>query len=399
MWSLMMVAQIFSVLFCLTWVFALAYMRLSVARMPLLRDVAPASSHRGRQWPSLCVIVPACNEAENLEISLTSLLAQDYPGLRIVVVDDRSNDSTPEIIRRIAASDRRIRGVRIESLPEGWLGKVHALHRGVQEAQADWYLFTDADVWFEQGVLKRAIAHALRNQLTHLTCIPEMTASAAFWLDVTIRAFFLMFCSATRLASVNRQDSGRPVGIGAFNLVEAGAFARTPGFEWLRMEPADDMGLGGMLKAAGARTQIVHGDGMLRVSWYGSVREMFRGLEKNSFGPAANYRYSRQLAIVLLLWLFALMPGVSLISGLYLSDPLLVAAGASAGVATVAASFLMPRHSTREIFAYLLLPAGVLIMSAIMLRAAFRCSKNGGIDWRGTHYRVADLRAGQRVKF
>jgi len=394
-----MVGYILSVFSCLIWVFTLAYMRLSIARMPLLRDGDPDSGHRGREWPSLCVIVPACNEAANLEISLTSLLAQDYPGLQIVVVDDRSNDSTPEILRRLAAADRRIRSVRIESLPEGWLGKVHALHRGVQEAQADWYLFTDADVCFERGVLKRAIAYAGRNGVTHLTCVPEMTAPAAFWLDVTIRSFFLMFCAATRLASVNRQDSRKPVGVGAFNLVEAGVFARTPGFEWLRMEPADDLGLGAMLKAAGALTQIVHGDGMLRMSWYANVREMSRGLEKNSFGPAANYRYSRQLALVLLLWLLALMPVLSLISGLYLSDPLLIAAGGSAAVATVAVSFLMPRHRTREIFVYLLLPVGLLIMSAIMLRAAYLCLRNGGIDWRGTHYSVAELRAGQRVRF
>src|SRR5262245_35106331 len=64
-------------------------------------------------WPSLSVVVPACNEARTIERALASLLALDYPGLEIVLVDDRSTDGTGAIVERLAASDRRISAVDV----------------------------------------------------------------------------------------------------------------------------------------------------------------------------------------------------------------------------------------------------------------------------------------------
>jgi hypothetical protein len=153
-----------------------------------------------------------------------------------------------------------------------------------------------------------------------------------------------------------------------------------------------------MAKAAGARTHLVHGEGVLQVTWYQSIGDMIRGLEKNTFGPAANYRFSRQLTIVVVLWFFAVTPAISLITGFFLSDPLLLGVGGLAFLATLVVSLLMPRRNLHEVFAYLLMPVGVLLLSGIMLRAAYLCLRNDGIQWRGTHYRLADLRAGQRVR-
>jgi hypothetical protein len=391
--------RILSVLFCGAWIYALVYMLRSIRRIPVLRDVTSGTHLDDGPWPALSIIIPACNEAKHLEAALKSLLKQDYPALEVIVVNDRSTDSTGEIIDRMAATDARIQVVHIETLPDGWLGKVHAMHRGVQLAAGHWYLFTDADVYFEPDMLKCAVGYAHRHKLTHLTCVPEVNLPGAFWLDVVIRSFFLMFSVATRLTSVNREASKWAVGIGAFNFVEAAVFNRTPGFEWLRMEPADDLGLGLMVKQAGARTALVHGAGMLKVPWYTSVKEMFQGLEKNSFGPGANYRYSQQLFIVVLLWLLALAPAFSVVLGFLMPDPILFASGGLAVVSTLVVACVMPRDSARQILSYVLLPVGVLVMSAIMLRAAFLCFRNDGIDWRGTHYSVEKLRAGQRVRF
>jgi hypothetical protein len=325
-------------------------------------------------------------------------LAQDYPRLQIVLINDRSTDATGDIVDRLAASDARITAVHIRSLPSGWLGKVHALHEGVRHASGEWYLFTDADVYYQPGALRRAVCYAKRHHLDHLACFPEMLTLSAFWLDVTIRSFFLLLCSNARIAEVNLENSRWPIGIGAFNLVTAEAFERTPGFEWLRMEPGDDIGLGLMLKQAGARTHLVNGDGDIRVHWYESLGAMTRGLEKNSFGPAADYSYLRQLFMVLSLWGLATVPSISVISGLYLDNALLLGAGCIALLATLVTALSMPRKSVVEIFAWLLMPCGALLVSLIMLRSAWKCFRNGGIDWRGTHYPIAELRRGQRVR-
>lgn len=390
---------VFSILFCGLWAFLLIYMRVSIGRMPLLKDEARSLSDQTTEWPLVSVIIPACNEADHIEAALTSLLAQDYPQLEFIVIDDRSTDATGEIIDRLAAADSRVRAVHIESLPQGWLGKVHALHEGVRPARGDWYLFSDADIYFEPCAIRHAIGYVLHHRVDHLACLPEITSDSNFWLDVAIRSFLLLLCPTIRAAEINREGSRQPVGIGAFNLVAAAAFKRTPGFAWLRMEPADDLGLGVMLKQAGATSRLLNADGEMSVPWYESVGAMIRGLEKNSFGPSAYYSYWRQAVIVLLLWSLAAVPPASLLMGLYWSDAILLGAGAVAHLVTLLIAFLMPRKELREVGAFLCLPIGVLILSLILSRSAYKCLRNRGIDWRGTHYPLAELRRGQRVRF
>ena len=154
-----------------------------------------------------------------------------------------------------------------------------------------------------------------------------------------------------------------------------------------------------MLKRAGARCRLFNADGEMRVPWYESLWAMIRGLEKNSFGPGANYSYLRQLLLVLFLWgLIAALP-LSLLTGLWLGNTALTLSGSAAFLATVVTALVMPRKSVRDAFAFLMVPFGAFIVSLIMLRSAWKCFRNGGIDWRGTHYPIAELRNGQRVRF
>lgn len=379
------------------WMYALIYMHRATVTTPiLLREISTLPNDDPR-YPLLSVIVPACNEAEHLAAALRSLLAQNYPRLEIIVVDDRSIDRTGAIIDGLAATDSRIRAIHIESLPDGWLGKVHALHCAVQQARGDWYLFTDADVRFAQGTLRGAVRYARAFRLNHLTCVPEIDA-ASLWLDVAIRSFFLVFSVTARLAGINRYGSRRSVGIGAFNLVEADMFNRSPGFEWLKMEPADDLGVGLMMNRAGARTHLVNGNGLINVAWYHSLRGLIRGLEKNSFGPAARYSYARQAAIVFFLWCLVAAPPICLIVGLKNNDAILLATAGATLLVSLGVACAMPRNTAREIIAYLALPLGILLISWVMIRSAYLCLRNDGIDWRGTHYSLSQLREGQRVK-
>jgi len=85
-----------------------------VLRCPQLRDLDPPEP---TSWPALSVVVPACNEARAIEAAVGSLLAQDYPDLQIVLVDDRSTDGTAEIADGLAASDPRLSVVHVHELP------------------------------------------------------------------------------------------------------------------------------------------------------------------------------------------------------------------------------------------------------------------------------------------
>jgi glycosyltransferase involved in cell wall biosynthesis len=380
---------------CAAWVVGFGYLIVAIKRLPVFRSLqAPMPG----VWPRLSVVIPACNEAATLESAVATLLQQDYPDLEIVLVDDRSTDGTGELIDRLAHRDPRIRRVHVETLPQGWLGKVHALHRGVEQASGDWLLFTDADVHFAAGTLRRAIAVALHQRVDHLTLIPR-AIQKSFWLDVAVNTFGLLFFITTRAGSVNRPHSKSFVGIGAFNLVNAERFQRTVGFEWLRLEPGDDVGLGMIIKQAGGATRLAFAYEDLSVQWYASVAAMFKGLEKNLFGPGSDYRWWLLLFRVGMIWALVVAPYFSLALGLaHGLAPLWIAGAAAISMHLIFSIFFVPEPKTKRL-SLLLFPVGVLLITAMMLRAGYQCIKNGGIDWRGTHYPLDQLRTGQRVKF
>ncbi len=114
---------------CVYWLWMLVGTVRVVRAVPMLADAAPSAPD---SWPPLSVVIPACNEAATLEAALGSVLRQDYPGLEIILIDDRSTDGTAEIVDRMAALDQRITALHVQELPQDWLGKVHALHLGAE---------------------------------------------------------------------------------------------------------------------------------------------------------------------------------------------------------------------------------------------------------------------------
>ncbi|HEU5115079.1 MAG TPA: glycosyltransferase, partial [Isosphaeraceae bacterium] len=137
-----------------------------------LSDV-PANRPDG-DWPALAVIFAARDEAGEVEAAARSILKLDYPELRVVAVDDRSQDETGAILDRLAGEDSRLAVVHVTELPPGWLGKTHALQLASEATDASWLLFTDADVLFGPQSLRKAIAFAESTKADHLIVPPDI---------------------------------------------------------------------------------------------------------------------------------------------------------------------------------------------------------------------------------
>ena len=104
------------------------------------------------QYGRVSVIIPARNEELNIARVVRSLAKQS--GIReILVVNDQSTDRTGEILAALEAEIPLLRTLRVESLPEGWLGKTHAVAQAARAATGDWLLFTDADTEHLAGSL------------------------------------------------------------------------------------------------------------------------------------------------------------------------------------------------------------------------------------------------------
>lgn len=262
---------------------ALYWLTMAALLLRVVRSVPSVQGLRAPppgKWPRLSLIMPARDEEHTLEPALRSKLGNTYPELELVLVDDRSTDATGAVADAFARAEPRLQVVHVSHLPEGWLGKVHAMQRGLERASGEWVLFSDADVHLAPGMLERVIAHAEHEGLDHVCVLPRIT-SPCFLLQATISTFFRVICTGARLWAVPDPRSSAAVGIGAFNLVRRSALERSPGLEWLKMEIGDDVALGMMLKRSGARPAVLNGRSEVSLEFYPSLRALSRSLEKN----------------------------------------------------------------------------------------------------------------------
>ena len=362
-----------------------------VAAIPRLADGPLPQRER---WPSVSLVVPARNELHTLRAASASRLALDYPDLELLLVDDRSDDGSTELVDELAAADPRIVPVHVTTLPDGWLGKNHALHLGSQRARGEWLLFTDADVHLAPQTIRRAVDHAERNGLDMLAVLPDLD-SEGFLLDCALAGFGRLFSISQRPWKVADPKSDAAMGVGAFNLVRRSALRRSDGLQWLAYEILDDLALGVLMKRSGARCAVASGRGLVSVAWYPDLRSMVVGLEKNTF-PAAGCSFARLIVFAgAVAWL-----ELSPYAALFVSGPAWLPwlAGAALLVGGVSAAAIA-RWMERPVLPALLTPIGTAISVLILLRAGWLGWRRGGVRWRGTFYPSALLRERGRVRF
>ncbi|HVM60585.1 MAG TPA: glycosyltransferase family 2 protein [Verrucomicrobiae bacterium] len=353
----------------------------SIAR---LADVPPLSTPN---VPKVSIIVAARNEARKIEHGLQSVLAQDHRNTEFIVVDDRSTDETGRILDRMAGADPRLHVVHITDLPGGWLGKTHALHIGAERATGELLLFTDADVVMERTVVGRAVSYLQDRQLDHLAVGPQMHMPGTL-LSMFGGAFVLFFGLYAKPWKARDPKSPRHIGVGAFNLIRAEVYRAIGGHQAIAMRPDDDMKLGKLIKKHGFRQDISVGAGLMTVEWYGSLGELIRGLEKNTF---AGVEYN--LAIVVAASIAQLLVFLWPLAALLLTH------GATwwlnlAIVALLAALYMDNAHTYgAKRWHCVGGPVTALLFQYIIWRATLKTLWNNGIDWRGTHYSLQELKA------
>ncbi|HSM61679.1 MAG TPA: glycosyltransferase family A protein, partial [Longimicrobiales bacterium] len=135
------------------WLGTLLFLMLRV-RLP--REIP---ERRPSRFPRVSVVVPARNEAANIGACVGSLLEQEYPDFEVIVLDDRSDDGTGDLVRAMGPGGARsLRVLDGEELPAGWTGKPWACWQGARAATGDLILFTDADTVHAPDLLPRAVA-------------------------------------------------------------------------------------------------------------------------------------------------------------------------------------------------------------------------------------------------
>ena len=336
--------------------------------------------------PTVTVIVPARDEAGAVRECLESLLAQEYGGLRILAVDDRSADATGAIMDELADAHReRMSVMHIHELPAGWLGKTHAMARAAASVDTEFLLFTDADILFAPQAIRLALNNAVETKADHLVVLP--TTIIKRWDEAALLSFFQIFgLWAVRPWKVSDPEARDAIGIGAFNLIRREAYLKIGGFEGFPMEIVEDLGLARRVKWAKLRQRVAFGQGLVRVYWAAGVHGLINVMTKNVFSA---FNFHVPLLLIGCGWLLGFCVGPFVwvwLPGLRLAG--VVCVGAMAGD-----YWLMSRHSGLSAWNVLLAPLAAVLFAYTLLRSMVTTLGQGGVWWRGTFYALKELRA------
>jgi Glycosyl transferase family 21 len=209
---------------------------------------------------------------------------------------------------------------------------------------------------------------------------------------VFIAYFVIMFHVSQEPWKAEDPRSRASIGIGAFNLVRRSVYERAGGHAAIRFELIDDLALGRLLKRSGARQRFALPAGFVGVRWHIGVRGLVRGVEKNAFA-AVGYRTTPALLAVVAQTTIAVMP----VLGLLLPGWLPKAASLAAWAGAVLAYFVASRSVRVRTWQVVFMPVGGVLFAYAFLRSTILTLARGGVVWRGTFYRLRDLRRTRMV--
>jgi chlorobactene glucosyltransferase len=375
---------------------SLAMVLANLACFDGLRPVPPF----GTDAPFVSILVPARDEALNIEPCVRSLLVQDYPNFELLVLDDHSEDATAELVRGLGVSETgdRERLVRGAELPAGWVGKNWACHQLAQQARGDFLFFTDADTEHTPGTVAAAVAYAQQHRADLVSAWPRLiTKTLGEQLIIPIIMFLAMIVYPhwLVLALQRRARPGvrlparirRALGAanGQFMFFTRAGYERIGGHAALRDHVVEDVAFGRAVASRmheGMRLFNCESIQFSTCRMYRSFRETWQGFTKN--GRAA---FEDSLSGFL---------GIGLILTICFVFPFIIVWWPGAGrefvLADVVLIYLIRvlicwRFRTSWLGAALH-PVGLVLGLAIGMNSWWRSSR-GGVTWKGRTYVVS----------
>ncbi len=329
---------------------------------------------------SVTAVVPARNEEAVIAACITSLASQPEIA-EILVVNDQSTDGTASVVRSLVENIPNLRLLESGGLPDGWVGKNHALWVGVQEAKSAWLLFTDADAEHERNSASRALQIAQQHDAALVSFSPEQVTET--WYEKALIPYiYLRLAKRFSYERVNDPNSAAAAANGQFLLMRRDVYDAIGGHSSVAGEVLEDVALAMRVKAAGHRIWFGSGKGIVRVRMYRSFQAMWQGWKKNLYRLMGGTPWAviREMESNLP-WIPLLMiaAGLKYPFLLFLGVLLLIARQTSYGLD-------LARNQYPFSFIFYYTPAVALYVA--VLWASYRSHVNGRIQWKGREYSV-----------
>jgi len=348
----------------------------SEAHNPATNETLPPANTVG----SVTVIVPARNEEAVIAACINSLAGQPEIAA-ILVVNDQSTDATADVVRRLTQKIPNLRLLESGALPDGWVGKNHALWIGVQQAKSPWLLFTDADAEHKKDSVSRALQIAQEQNAALVSLSPEQITES--WYErALIPYIYLRLARKFSYEKVNDPKSPAAAANGQFLMIRRDVYDAIGGHSSVAGEVLEDVALAMRVKATGHRISFGSGKGIVRVRMYRSFRGMWQGWKKNLYRLMGGTPWAVFHEMELNLpWIPLLLIGLGL------KYPILLFVGVLLLIVRQTIYGLeLARNQFPFSFIFYYVPAVMLYLG--VLWASYRSHVHGRIEWKGREYAV-----------
>lgn len=345
-------------------------------------------------WPSVCVVVPARDEAAVLPESLPSLLAQDYPGrAEIFLVDDGSSDGTGTLARSLAD---RYGGLPLTvgspgEPPPGWTGKLWAVRHGIGLARARaprYLLLTDADIAHEPDSLRELVAAAETAGFDLVSQMARLRV-ASMWERLVVPAFVYFFAQLYPFRRIAKKGSRTAAAAGGCVLLSTSAAERAKIPDSIRHAVIDDVTLARAVKRSGGRIWLGLAERVDSVRPYPGLGDLWRMVSRSAY---AQLRHNPLILLgtVLGLALIYLFPPVALLGGLATGSAVPAVLGGVAWLVMTATYIPMLRYYRQTLWLAPLLPFTALLYLLMTVDSAVQHYRGRGAAWKGRTYTRPD---------
>ncbi|OBQ13932.1 glycosyltransferase [Anabaena sp. AL09] len=341
--------------------------------------------------PTVCVIIPARNEADVIPVSLRSLLLQDYPGkFTIFLVDDQSSDGTANVAQEVAHNldkTQQLQIVTSTSLPPGWTGKLWAMEQGLQTASTltpDYFLLTDADIEHDPSNLHRLVAKAEAQKLDLVSIMVRLRCQS-FWEQLLIPAFVFFFQKLYPFSWVNNPKKANAAAAGGCILIHSEALNRIGGLQIIRQALIDDCSLAKAVKSTHGKIWLGLSTLTYSLRPYDSLKTIWDMVARSAY-TQLNYSPFLLIGSLLGMTLVYLLPPIAIIFGLVLGNWIITLISFIGYLLMTFAYFPIIRfYKCSPVFAFSL-PIIAFLYTSMTIDSALQHWQGRGGAWKGRVY-------------
>ena len=226
---------------------------------------------------SVSVVVPTLNEALRISPLLAGLSRQSYEIREIIVVDSKSQDGTPELVKAAQQQDPRFRVMTDDPLPSGWVGRPWALHNGFLHSSeaSQWFLGLDADIQPHPGLVAGLVKTAEAEGYDLVSLSPQFILKypGECWLQPSLLMTLLYRFDP---AGINTEQPERVMANGQCFLCRRQVLAAVGGYISASSSFCDDVTLARNIAAQGFKVGFLDGAKVLKVRMYEGAMETWK---------------------------------------------------------------------------------------------------------------------------